>query len=73
MKVTINQLQEQMQCCRLMFKYIMGSAQTYSEDYIKQQAEITLGSYGMEMYNDCREAVKTTIPNFEFNTFNLVN
>lgn len=72
LKSSVQQLQEQMAACRLLFKYVLGSARTYGDEYIQQLAEGQLGAYGLELYSDCRQAVKSSVPDFEFNRYNLL-
>jgi len=72
MKVSIQKLQEQMEGCRLLFKFIMGAARTYGEEYIQQLTEGSLAANGLELYQDCKDSVLSTVPDFEFNKYNLL-
>lgn len=72
LKSKVQELQEQMGACRLLFKYILGAARTYGDEYIQQLAEGQLAAHGLELYHDCRQSVEASVPDFEFNKYNLL-
>lgn len=72
MKITITELQDKMECCKLLFQHIMGSVAGESSSYIKAQVESTLKGSGLEMYQQCKDSLQTNAPNFDFNTYCLI-
>ena len=50
MKIAISELQDKMECCKLLFQHIMGSVAGESSKYIESQVQSTLKGTGMEMY-----------------------
>ena len=50
MKIAITELQDKMECCKLLFQHIMGSVAGESSKYIESQVQSTLKGTGMEMY-----------------------
>lgn len=50
MKISISELQDKMECCKLLFQHIMGSVAGESSKFIESQVQSTLKGTGMEMY-----------------------
>ena len=69
-KATLTELVDKMEAVKLMLKFIMGSAASYSSPYIETLAKNTLSGTGYTMYTQCIEAV--TIADFDFGTYNLL-
>ena len=72
MKITIEELKEQMDACKLLFKHIMGSVAGESGKFIESEVQSTLKGTGLAMYQDCKDALSSNAPNFDFNTFCLI-
>lgn len=60
MKNSITELEEKMDCVKLMLQFIMGSASSYNSDYIQTIAENTLKGTGLTMYQECLDSVTVT-------------
>lgn len=73
MKNNINQIQQQMECCKLLFKYIMGAAQGESNNTITKQVQNTLSGAGRTMFDECMDAVKIKELTFTFRDWNLIS
>jgi hypothetical protein len=50
MKISISELQDKMECCKLLFQHIMGSVAGESSKFIESQVQSTLKGTGLEMY-----------------------
>ena len=72
MKIEIAELQEKMDCCKLLFQHIMGSVAGESTKYIESQVQSTLKGAGMEMYQQCKDSLQANAPNFDFNAYCLI-
>ena len=72
MKIAISELQDKMDCCKLLFQHIMGSVAGEQDNYIKAQVDSTLKGSGLEMYQQCKEALQANAKGFEFNTYCLI-
>ena len=70
MKNSITELEQKMECVKLMLKFIMGSASSYNSDYIRTIAQNTLSGTGLSMYQECIDAV--TVTEFSFGSHNLL-
>jgi hypothetical protein len=72
MKVDIQRLNEQMDCCKLLFKYIMGQVRDYQTSHIQETTEGKLSAEGLAMYEECLESIRESVPDFSFNRYNLL-
>lgn len=70
MKNSITELEDKMECVKLMLKFIMGSASSYNSDYIQTIAQNTLSGTGLSMYQECIDSVTAT--QFSFGSHNLL-
>ena len=61
-----------MDCCKLLFKHIMGAASEQTTQMTEEIVRNTLSSHGLAMYEECLDAVKKVQPNFGFNVHNLL-
>lgn len=71
-KNSVTKLQEQLEGCKLLLKFILGSANSYSQGYIEQLVS-GLPAEGLSIYEECLDAVKLVAPDFEFNKYHLLN
>lgn len=71
-KSTTKKLEEQLEGCKLLLKFILGSANSYSKGYIEQLVN-GLPTEGLNIYEECIDAVKLVAPDFEFNKYHLLN
>lgn len=72
LKTKIEEIQQQMEACKLLFKHIMGSASTSPTSYIDEQVSNTLSTHGLAMYQECIDAVKTVQREFAFNRYSIL-
>lgn len=72
LKVQMQEIKEQMDCCKLLFKHIMGAASEQTTQMTEEIVRNTLSSHGLAMYEECLDAVKAVQPNFGFNVHNLL-
>lgn len=72
MKIAISELQDKMECCKLLFQHIMGSVAGESSKYIESQIQGSLKGAGLEMYQQCKDSLQANAPNFDFNTYCLI-
>ena len=72
LKSQMQEIKEQMECCKLLFKHIMGSASSSPTNYIEDQVHNALSAHGLAMYEECVDAVKSVQQDFSFNRYNLL-
>ena len=72
MKNQVQELKEQMDCCKLLFKHIMGSVSPSATNFIEEQVNTSLSTHGLAMYNECVDAVKSVQQDFSFNRYNIL-
>lgn len=71
MKNTVQQLKEQLKCCKLLFKFMMGYVNQADKTLIEMEIENNLSGAGRSMYDECMDAIKTKEPTFSFRDWNL--
>lgn len=58
MKNTVSELKEQIECCKLLFKFIMGQVDNNEEKTINMIVTNTLSGTGLSMFNECMDAIR---------------
>jgi hypothetical protein len=72
MKNTVAELKSQIDCCKLLFKFIMGYVDKSENKMIDMEVSSTLSGAGLAMYHECIDAIKSKNAAFTFGELNLL-
>ena len=72
MKNSVSELKEQMECCKLLFKFMMGLVDNQQDKTINMIVTNTLSGIGLAMFNECIDSIKAENPTFTFGELNLL-
>lgn len=72
MKNDINEIKLELDACKLMFKFVMGSVNGVDTKLIQKQVDNTLTGAGRAFYDQCLDAVKSNESTFSFRDWNLL-
>lgn len=72
MKNNITEIKQQMEACKLLFKFIMGYVNRTDNKAIQMEIDNTLSGAGRALYDECMEAAKTKESTFTFRDWNLL-
>lgn len=73
MKIEVSQLKQQIECCKVLFKFIMGLVNQKDKKYIELFIDNNLTGAGRSMYEQCMEAILAQHPIFTFRDWNLLS
>ena len=62
MKNKLEEIQQQMECVKLLFKFVMGYVNKAEDKTINMELDNTLTGAGRAMYDECINALKTVEP-----------